>query len=330
MDAHEEFMNAPHVVSVNERAAKLVARMIADASELRIGIGRGDLGETLIDSGSRSVGSIAAGLRIAEICTGGLAHVGLVPSPLAPRWPWTIVVRSSQPVVACLASQYAGWRLALKEDNDSFFALGSGPARALARREPLFQNIQYADSASSAILVIESGRPPPAKIVAEVAQDCRVKPEDLTIIFAPTQSLAGSTQITARSLEVALHKTHELHFPLDRIVEGIGAAPLCPPHPDFVTAMGRTNDAIIFAGEVQLFVTGPASEARVLADKLSSRASRDYGRPFAEIFEAVNGDFYAIDPMLFSPAKVIVTALETGDSFQSGDIDLDLLDASFA
>jgi methenyltetrahydromethanopterin cyclohydrolase len=330
VDAREEFMTTPHAVSVNERAAKLVARMIADASELRIGIGRGDLGETLIDSGSKNVGSIAAGLRIAEICTGGLADVSLAPSPLARRWPWTILVRSSQPVIACLASQYAGWRLSLKDGSDSFFALGSGPARALARREPLFQQLTYADSAANAILVIESGRPPPAKIVAEVARDCRVKPEDLTIIFAPTQSLAGSTQIIARSLEVALHKTHELHFPLDRIVEGIGAAPLCPPHPDFVTAMGRTNDAIIFAGHVQLFVTGPASDARALADKLSSKASRDYGRPFAEIFKAVNGDFYAIDPMLFSPAKVVVTALETGDSFQSGDIDLDQLDASFA
>jgi len=330
VDAREEFMNTPHAISVNERAAELVTRLIADAAELRIGIGRGDLGETLIDSGSRNVGSIAAGLRIAEICTGGLADVSLVPSTLAPRWPWTIVVRSSQPVVACLASQYAGWRLSLKDGNDSFFALGSGPARALARREPLFQVLTYADSATKAILVIESNRPPPATIVAEVARDCRVKPEDLTIIFAPTQSLAGSTQIIARSLEVALHKTHELHFPLERIIEGVGAAPLCPPHPDFVTAMGRTNDAIIFAGQVQLFVTGPASEARTLADRLSSRASRDYGRPFAEIFKAVNGDFYAIDPMLFSPAKVIVTALETGESFQSGDIDLDLLDASFA
>ena len=190
-------MNAPHIVSVNERAAKLVARMIADASELRIGIDRGDLGETLIDSGSRSVGSIAAGLRIAEICTGGLAHIGLVPSALAPRWSWAITVRSSQPVIACLASQYAGWRLSLKEGNDSFFALGSGPARALARREPLFRDIAYADSASNAILVLESGRPPPERIVAEVAQHCRVKPEDVTIIFAPTQSLAGSTQIAS-------------------------------------------------------------------------------------------------------------------------------------
>jgi methenyltetrahydromethanopterin cyclohydrolase len=323
-------MSAARALSVNERAAKLVARMIAEAEELRIGVGRGALGETLIDCGSKTVGSLTAGLRVAEICTGGLADVAIAPSSLGPRWPWTIMVRSSQPVIACLASQYAGWRLSVDDGDESFFALGSGPARALARREPLFQELAYDDSAANAILVIEGARPPPAKIVAAVAQDCRVKPTDLTIIFAPTQSLAGSTQIVARSLEVALHKTHELRFPLDRIVEGIGAAPLCPPHPDFVTAMGRTNDAIIFAGHVQLFVTGPASEARALAERLPSRASRDYGRPFGELFKAVNSDFYAIDPMLFSPARVIVTALETGDSYPSGDIDLDLLDASFA
>jgi methenyltetrahydromethanopterin cyclohydrolase len=93
--------------------------------------------------------------------------------------------------------------------------------------------------------------------------------------------------------------------------------------------MGRTNDAIIFAGRVQLYVTGPADEARALAEKLPSRASRDYGRPFSEIFRQAKGDFYAIDPMLFSPARITVTALETGESFQLGDIDLELLDASF-
>ncbi|MGA2816780.1 MAG: methenyltetrahydromethanopterin cyclohydrolase [Xanthobacteraceae bacterium] len=323
-------MNTPPGIGVNERATKLVARLVADASELKIGVSCGELGETLIDAGSKNLGSIAAGLRIAEICMGGLAAVSLVPSAATPRWPWTIVARSSNPVIACLASQYAGWSLSLKEGEQSFFALGSGPARALARREPLFEDLDYADFASIATLVIESNRPPPAKVVDRVAQDCRVDPKDLTIIFAPTQSLAGGTQIVARALEVALHKAHELGFPLERVVDGMGAAPLCPPHPDFVTAMGRTNDAIIFAGQVQLFVTGPANEARALAGKLPSKASRDYGRPFAEIFKAVKGDFYAIDPMLFSPAKITVTALETGESFQSGEIDLSLLDASFA
>jgi methenyltetrahydromethanopterin cyclohydrolase len=323
-------MTAMPGVSVNQRSAELVARLVADAEELRIGISRGELGETLVDAGSKQLGGIAAGLRIAEICMGGLGEVTLTPSSATPRWPWTIVVRSSNPVIACLASQYAGWRLTDDSGEKPFFALGSGPARALARREPLFDVLKYSDDAKRATLVIESGQPPPAKVVATVAQHCHVKPEDLTIIFAPTQSLVGSTQINARVLEVALHKTHELGFPVDRVIDGVGAAPLCPPDPDFVKAMGRTNDAIIFAGRVQLYVTGPAGEAGQLAKKLPSRASRHYGRPFSEIFKQVKGDFYAIDPMLFSPAQIIVTALETGESFHSGEIDLELLDASFA
>jgi methenyltetrahydromethanopterin cyclohydrolase len=323
-------MTAVPAVSVNERAAKLVSQLVADAAELRLGVSRGELRETLIDAGSKSLGGIAAGLRIAAICMGGLGDVALTTSSATPRWPWTLLVRSSNPVIACLASQYAGWRLTDDRTGKRFFALGSGPARALARREPLFDHLKYADSAAHATLMIESGGPPPTSVVAKVAEDCRVRPNDLTIIFAPTQSLVGSTQIVARALEVALHKTHELGYPLERVVDGLAAAPLCPPHPDFVTAMGRTNDAIIFAGRVQLYVTGPADDARALTRQLPSNASRDYGRPFAQIFKDVKGDFYAIDPMLFSPAKIAVTALETGESFHAGEINLGLLDASFA
>jgi methenyltetrahydromethanopterin cyclohydrolase len=316
-------------VSVNAKAAALVDRLKADAAELRIAVERGGLGETLIDAGSRRPGSIAAGLRLAEICMGGLGTIEIAPSASTPRWPWTLVVRSSDPVTACLASQYAGWRLSHGEGKDAFVALGSGPARALARKEPLFDLLDYRDSATAATLVLESSRPPPARLVGKVADDCRIAPEQLTIIYAPTQSLAGSVQISARVLEVALHKAHELKFPLGRIVEGLGAAPLAPPHPDMVTAMGRTNDAIIYAGRVHLFVTGPAADARALADRLPSEGSRDYGRPFLEIFRRFGGDFYAIDPMLFSPAEAIVTALDSGESFHKGHVDLSLLDASF-
>jgi methenyltetrahydromethanopterin cyclohydrolase len=77
-------------------------------------------------------------------------------------------------------------------------------------------------------------------------------------------------------------------------------------------------------------VTGSATEARALAEQLPSGTSRHHGQPFAEIFKRFKGDFYAIDPMLFSPAEVTVTALETGESFHAGHIDLKLLDASFS
>jgi methenyltetrahydromethanopterin cyclohydrolase len=239
-------------------------------------------------------------------------------------------VHTSQPVLACLGSQYAGWSLSAEDNGKKYSVLGSGPARAIGSSEKLFDELDYRDKAASAVLVLEADRPPPPALVEEVAKACKLKPDRLTFIYAPTSSLAGTVQIAARCLEVALHKAHELHFPLDNIVDGIATAPLPPPAPDFVAAMGRTNDAIIYGGRAQLFVSSGAKEAKGLADNLPSLKSKDYGKPFADIFAAVKGDFYAIDRMLFSPAMVTVTSLKTGESFEGGRIDTAVLSRSFA
>ena len=310
---------------LNARAADIADVMVAESHLLRIAVSRGSRGERLIDAGSAAQGGIAAGLRIANVCMGGLGGLAMLHSGLLPRWPWCVSVATSQPVIACLGSQYAGWSLA----HGDFQALGSGPARALAQKEQVFKDIGYSEKADQAVIVLESERPPPAEIIDQLAHDCQVNVRDLTVIFAPTQSLAGSVQVVSRVLEVALHKAHALKFPLDRIVDGMALAPLAPPHPDFITAMGRTNDAIVFGGQTHLFVTGPAADAKALADALPSSTSRDYGKPFAEVFMAFKGDFYAIDPMLFSPAEVIITALETGETFRAGTINAALVDASF-
>src|SRR5680860_1882434 len=79
---------------------------------------------------------------------------------------------------------------------------------------------------------------------------------------------SGTVQIAARCLEVALHKAHELHFPLDHIVVGLATVPVPPPAPGFIEAMGRTNDAIIYGGRAQLYVTGDTAAAKKLAEAL--------------------------------------------------------------
>jgi len=319
-----------HALSINTLAGQLVDRLVAEASALRVAVTKGEGGEIIVDAGQSVRGGIEAGLRLAEICLGGLGNVSLVPTNLYPSWPFEIFVRSTDPVIACLCSQYAGWALSHGEGNDSFFALGSGPGRALSRKEPLFTEMDYRDDqATRATLVLESGKAPPSEVIDKVATDCGVKRESLAFLFAPTQSLAGSVQVVARVLEVALHKTHELKFPLERVVDGMASAPLSPPHPDFIQAMGRTNDAIIYGGQAHLFVTGPSADAKALAEQLPSITSRDYGRPFADVFKAYKGNFYEIDPMLFSPARAIVTAVETGETFYGGEVNQALLDASF-
>ncbi|MCB8838226.1 methenyltetrahydromethanopterin cyclohydrolase [Aurantimonas sp. VKM B-3413] len=316
-------------LSVNAGVLSLVEDMRLRAAELRISVSQGPAGETLIDAGSTVPGSIEAGRLMTEICLGGLGTVDIGSSPYLTRWPFTLTVRSSNPVIACLGSQYAGWQLTSGEGENAYFSMGSGPARALAGREDLFRDIAYADKSEQATIVLEAASPPPEDLVRRIANDCDIAPENLTIVFAPTQSLAGSVQIVGRVVEVALHKAHELKFDLSRIVEGMGTAPLAPPHPDFITAMGRTNDAVIYGGRIMLHVTGPADEAKALAEKLPSSNSNDYGRPFADVFRQYEGDFYKIDPMLFSPAEVEVVSLESGETYRGGAVDPKLVDASF-
>ena len=177
-------------------------------------------------------------------------------------------VSASDPVLACLASQYAGWSLSHGEGDDAYFAMASGPGGPVRpRRSCSRSSATPTREAFWGFFVLETDRPPPDELIARVASDCGLAPSALTFILTPTTSLAGAVQITARVLEVALHKVHALGFPLERVRDGLGAAPLPPPSPDFLTAMGRTNDAILFGGEVQLFVTGPEAEARELAEQ---------------------------------------------------------------
>ncbi|HWT29116.1 MAG TPA: methenyltetrahydromethanopterin cyclohydrolase [Methylophilaceae bacterium] len=311
--------------SVNQLTNPLVKQLVDNARQYRVGVEQLPNGTTIVDAGIRFPGGLEAGRLIAEICMGGLGHVSLQTSNVFPHWPWMLSVHSSNPILSCLGSQYAGWSLA----HEKFFSLGSGPGRALAGREELYKELGYRDSAEAACLVLESEKAPPMEVIEKVSRDTGVKPENLTFILTPTRSLAGTVQIVARVLEVAMHKIHTLHFPLAHVVDGMASAPVPPPAPDFLIGMGRTNDAILFGGHAHVFVLGSDEAASQLARELPSSASRDYGRPFAEVFKAVNMDFYKIDPMLFSPAAVTVTAVESGNSFVGGKLDAALLDQSF-
>lgn len=315
--------------SLNRTVLPALRQLIENAASLGVRVERPPEGYQLVDAGIDCAGGLEAGRQIAEICMAGLGHVALTAGSPFKHWPWMLNVHSSAPVMACLGSQLAGWQLMVGEGKDTYYALASGPARSLAGKESLFEELRYRDKAAATCLVLEVDKRPPAALINMIVEACGIAVGELTLILTPTRSLAGTVQIVGRVLEVALHKLHELKFPLDRVIDGMGAAPLPPPAKSFVEAMGRTNDAIIYGGMVHLFVTGPDDDARQLSAQLPSRGSRDYGRPFAEIFNAYKGDFYAMDRLLFSPAQAIVTALDSGHSFHAGALDEALVDKSF-
>ena len=132
---------------------------------------------------------------------------------------------------------------------ENFFSLGSGPARSLALKEEIFLKLNYKDKSSSTSIVLEVDKIPPEEIVNKISADCGVKSTSITFILTPTTSICGTIQVVSRVLEVAIHKIHELKFPLKRIIHGLATAPI-PLANDLISGMGRTNDAIIYGGIV--------------------------------------------------------------------------------
>jgi len=319
---------ADHPLSIQEHAASLVDSLIDEADLLRVKVSQSPEGAVIIDAGIAASGGLEAGRLIAEICMGGLGTVDIEPTSGPSRL--SLSVGSFEPILSCLASQYAGWSLSAGEGKGAFHALGSGPARSLALKEPLFAELGYVDAAiDRTALVLEVDQPPPAEVIAKVARDTQLSAEQLVFILTPTRSLAGNLQVVARVLEVAMHKAHALGFNLSHIVDGRGTAPLPPPGVDFLTGMGRTNDAILYGGVIQLYVKGTDEAAQDLAARLPSSNSNDYGKPFGQIFKDYKYDFYQIDPLLFAPAAVTVSNLDTGNSFHGGQINEALLYQSF-
>jgi methenyltetrahydromethanopterin cyclohydrolase len=235
-------------------------------------------------------------------------------------------VTTDRPAVACLAAQYAGWRL----DRDGYFAMGSGPGRALIRAEELYDDLGWDERASGAVLCLETRKPPPAEVAGYVAERAGVSPSDLTLLTAPTASVTGSVQIAARVVETALHKLHEVGFDVRRVVAGFGTCPLPPVAGDDMAALGRTNDAVLYGGQVHLTVeASDDDELRELVERLPASASSDYGEPFGTVLKDAEFDFYKIDPLLFSPAQVRLTSAGSGRSFEAGRVNLEVLERSF-
>ena len=317
----------PSTLSVNGLARPLFETLVRDADRLRVHVERDPRGVTFVDAGIAAAGSTAAGMLIARLCMGGLGEAALLAGPRE-GWPTWLHVHSSQPVLACLASQYAGWSLnATKEETGArkFSALGSGPARALAHKEVLYEELGYRDGGDFGALVLEVDRVPPPLIVDKLLRDCGLAPEGLGLVMTPTASLAGTAQVVARVLEVALHRAHDLGFAVGDIVEGNACAPLPSPGADGLDAMARTNDAILYGGQVHLTVAGDADAAHDLAMKLPSGNSGDHGRSFGDLFAAAGHDFYKLDGALFAPAEVWVSHIRSGKTWHAGGMRMDLL-----
>ncbi|MFW9788173.1 MAG: methenyltetrahydromethanopterin cyclohydrolase [Candidatus Thorarchaeota archaeon] len=312
-------------ISVNEGAYEIAKEIMDNKEELDCTVSELKNGTTVIDTGIEVAGTNELGRLVSEICLGGHGvvrhtkmHIGDMDLP-------AVVVSSDHPKIACMGSQYAGWVI----NEEGYFAMGSGPARALARVEKkLYKHLDYADDAKVGVILLETRDAPPDSVAQYIADKCNIATSDLYCLLAPTACLVGSIQVSARVVEVGMHKLHEIGFDLDRVRSGYGVAPVAPVAKKDARAMGVTNDCILYGGRTFYFVRDDDKDLNEVIRKVPSSSSEQYGQPFYDLFKSVGNDFYKVDPLLFSPAEITFNHIESGKVFHAGELNADVLKQS--
>ena len=323
---------------INNLDLELVKKLMDNKESYDIEIIELSSGATVIDC---TKASRIGGKIVSEICMGGLGSIEFSSYDLNGHNLDAVDVNTSEPIISCMASQLAGWSVKLKKEVEKegkikkkvvFQSLGSGPARAKAKVEKLFEEIDYNDNSECAVIVFETRKIPNEEVMAIVAEKCNVDASKTYAVCAPTACLTGSIQVSARVVETGIHKLHELHFPLEVIQDGKGTAPIAPIAKDDFAAMGLTNDSIIAAGTTFYNINVEIEKEDELFELIKAapaNQSSSYGKPFNEIFKEANYDFYKIDPGLFAPAIYNVKNVKTGKTISVGEKNHKLLKQSY-
>jgi methenyltetrahydromethanopterin cyclohydrolase len=309
---------------VNELALEIFDNLAEFAEEFNAVYHELDSGARIVDCGVATTGGYAAGRAFTEICMGGLSEVSFRMGDVQGRPFPFIDVFTDFPAISCLGAQKAGWTVKVQ----NYFAMGSGPARALSLKpKHTYELIEYEDDFDTAVIALESDHLPNGAVMAKIAEECGVDVGNTCAVVAPTASIVGSVQVAGRCVETAVYKLNELGFDTKKIVSAIGTAPIPPVKKDATRAMGTTNDATIYHGRIMLTVRAP--EIKDYLEKIPSNKSKGYGRPFYEIFKEAKFDFYQIDTSLFSPAEVVINELTEGAVYHVGAVNPEVTLMSF-
>jgi methenyltetrahydromethanopterin cyclohydrolase len=314
----------------------LVRRLIEDDEALGCRYHRLENGAHVIDMGIAVPGGWEAARLFTLIDIAGLGSVSYRDFPLDGQTSVSAVdVYVDKVELACLACQISGLSLTVDgKPGGEFAAIGSGPARTLAARQPgsddhCFELTSYRDSGAPAVLGIQATTLPGTDLSAEAARRCGVEPGDLYLLVHPSTSLVGAVQVSARILEQTINKMICHGFDLSTIANARGYCAIAPLSDDELTAMGRINDCLLYGGASFFEVRSTDADIQRVIGKLVTESSRDYGRLFKDLFVEAGKNFYNMDLDIHSPAQVQIYNINSGRVFTAGGIRKDLLMRSF-
>lgn len=287
------------VVTLNERTYSLLYKLKeaeqVEAFEFETPEGR----VTLLDVGVKvKISDKEIGKKVAKASMGGIGKVK-ISDKVEVEIPTCVAI-------ATLSCQLAGWGIKIKNQ----LALGSGPARILAKKpEKIIREVGYYEESDQAALILETDTLPSKEICGKILKETNA--DSLIIAAFKGHSLTGLINVLARIVEVGVFRLNRLGFNVEKIKSAQGEVPLSKPE------IFSTNEAIIYSGEVFFKVESWNPE---LTEKVVSKSSKAYGKPFRQIFEEAGKDFYQIPPDIFAPAKVTIFDLEKVKEYQAGEV----------
>ena len=131
------------MVNINNLTLKIVNQIIENEELYGAEVKKLNTDQTVIDMTNASQ---MGGKLVAEICMANLGSVEFTTYDLDGHNLDAVNVKTSEPIISCMASQLAGWSVKLKKEVEKdgklkkkvvFQSLGSGPARA---KQKLKQN----------------------------------------------------------------------------------------------------------------------------------------------------------------------------------------------
>jgi methenyltetrahydromethanopterin cyclohydrolase len=276
--------------------------------------------------GLACAGGWEAGRIFVEAGLGGLGKASYGAFPLGGTTLPSICVWVDDPVLATVASQAGDWRLG----DGEFAAIGSGPARAIAHQDQWSSRANYTDQADEVVIQLQTTRMPDDSICLRVAEACRVRPENVYVVYAPTGCLVGSVQVASRTVEQVMVKLLVHGYDIHTVKLGFGSAPVAPVASDEGEAMGRANDCLMYGGSTMLYVEADDAAVEQVIGELcfDVHAGELWGLPFAQIFERFGRNWFNVPHLVDSPARVMMNNLRSGRTFVGGQINQEVLERS--
>jgi methenyltetrahydromethanopterin cyclohydrolase len=277
-------------------------------------------GATVIDMGIEAPGGWVAAKLFVDATIAGLGHVdygrfqhGNIDLP-------SIDVYIDHPQIASLSSQFSSWPMPMKDIPGYIRPFGSGPARAIAQNDKAVKLWDYVDIHHETVFGLQSDVLPDEKLADEIAEACKISPENVYILAAKTGSLVGSIQVCSRTIETTVWRLHVKGFDIKKIISGMGTCPIAPPVKDEFKAMVRVNVAVLYGSIVRYVVDCKDSEIEEVIDKLPTNSAKRYGYSFAKMLEEGGRDIFNTDKDIHGSAIFEIMNYATGNVFKAGEI----------